>query len=58
MSKHPGDPNKKHRHDVGAVDHGALSFEQTTRTIQVILGICIVLSMALVIYGIVRGGAG
>ncbi len=58
VSKHTGDPNKKHRHDVGAVDHGALSFEHTTRTIQVILGMCIVSSIALVIYGIVQGGAG
>ena len=52
------DPNKKHRHDYGAVDHGAISAEETTRSIQVILGICIVSSIALLLYSVVQMASG
>ena len=58
MSNPEKDPNKKHRHDVGAVDHGALSAEETTRSIQVILGLCIASCIALVIYSIVQMASG
>lgn len=46
------DPSKKHRHDIGEVDHGPDSTEPTTRTIQVILGICIALSAVLTMYAL------
>lgn len=58
MSNPDKDPNKKHRHDVGAVDHGAISAEETTRSIQVILGLCIASSIALVIYTVVQMAVG
>lgn len=46
------DPTKKHRHDVGLVDHGPLSVASTTRSIQALLGMCVVLSAALLIYAV------
>ena len=52
MSKSEKDPSKKHRHDIGAVDHGPSSKAETTRAIQVILGMCIVSSAALTIYAL------
>jgi hypothetical protein len=52
------DPNKKHRHDVGAVDHGPVQMESTTRTIQVMLGAAIALSAALVVYAFLGAGFG
>ena len=59
MSKqHDLDPTKKHRHDIGAVDHGALSAEETTRSLQVILGLCIVCSAALLVYSVFHMVAG
>ena len=58
MSNQEKDPNKKHRHDIGVIDHGALSPEETTRSIQVILGLCIVSSVALVVYSIVQMASG
>ena len=53
-----GDPTKKHRHDIGAVDHGPGSTEATTRAIQVLLAICIVLSVALTMYALAHIGLG
>ena len=49
----PGDPNKKHRHDVGQVDHGAQATEPITRAIQFVLGGAIVASGALLLYALV-----
>ena len=49
------DPTKKHRHDVGAVDHGALRTEQTTRAIQLVMGSSILCSIALTIYSLLAG---
>ncbi|MCG8418699.1 MAG: hypothetical protein MJE77_12240 [Proteobacteria bacterium] len=56
MSKPAKDPTKKHRHDIGAVDHGPSSTHETTRNIQVMLGIWIVLSAALAVYALVHAG--
>lgn len=52
------DPNKKHRHDVGDVDHGPVRHEGTTRTIQVLLGTTIALSAALAVYAFLGAGFG
>jgi len=49
------DPNKKHRHDIGAVDHGAVTTVPTTVTIQVIMGTGIVLSVFYLIYAMLVG---
>ena len=57
MSEHSDglDPNKKHRHDVGAVDHGPTSTERTTKAIQVVMGTSIALTIALLIYAMLAG---
>jgi len=49
------DPNKKHRHDIGAVDHGPTATERTTRSIQVVMGTSILLSIALLIWALLAG---
>jgi hypothetical protein len=54
MSAKKKDPTKRHRHDVGLVDPGPLSTASTTRSIQALLGICVVLSTALLIYALVH----
>ena len=46
------DPKKKHRHDVGLPDHGAVSTEGVTRAIQGILLLLIAGSAALAVYAI------
>jgi hypothetical protein len=51
-----GDPTKKHRHDIGRPDHGAVATESVTRTIQALLGLIIVASAALVIYTLAHAG--
>lgn len=51
-----GDPTKKHRHDIGRPDHGAVAVEPVTRTIQVLLGLCIVASAALMVYALLHAG--
>lgn len=56
MSKTGKDPTKKHRHDIGAVDHGPTASEETTRAIQVILGLCVASSAALTIYALAHIG--
>jgi hypothetical protein len=48
-----GDPTKRHRHDVGAVDHGPKSTEEITRGIQGVLGLAILGTLALVLYAVV-----
>jgi hypothetical protein len=47
------DPRKKHRHDVGLPDHGAVSTEGVTRAIQGVLLLLIAGSAALVVYAVV-----
>lgn len=49
------DPNKKHRHDIGAVDHAPESTERTTRAIQVVMAASILLSIALFIWAMLAG---
>jgi hypothetical protein len=48
-----GDPRKKHRHDVGMPDHGAVSQEQVTRSLQWLLLLLIGATGALSIYALV-----
>jgi hypothetical protein len=50
------DPTKRHRHDFGLVDHGPASTASTTRSIQALLGICVILSAALLIYALAHMG--
>ncbi len=49
------DPNKKHRHDIGAVDHGPESTERTTRSIQVVMATAILFSIALLFWAMLAG---
>ncbi len=51
------DPKKRHRHDIGAVDHGAVTTVCTTVTIQVIMGSGIVLAVIYLIYAMLVGWA-
>ena len=48
-----GDPRKKHRHDVGLPDHGPVSTEQLTRSIQGLLLLLIAATGALALYALV-----
>jgi hypothetical protein len=50
-----GTQRRKHRHDLGHEDHGAVTAEGTTKTIQVLLGLWIVLTLVLVVYALVDG---
>lgn len=43
------DPKKKHRHDVGQPDHGAVSTEGVTRAIQGVMFLLIAGSAALAV---------
>jgi hypothetical protein len=43
------DPKKKHRHDVGQPDHGAIATEGVTRAIQGVMLLLIVGSTALAV---------
>lgn len=55
MNEHEAkDPEKKHRHDIGCPDHGPIATEGTTRNIQVVLGIWIAASAALMLYALVE----
>jgi hypothetical protein len=47
-----GDPKKKHRHDVGAPDHGPVSTDPLTRSIQGLLLLLIAASLALAVYAV------
>jgi len=46
------DPNKKHRHDVGEVAHGAATQERTTAAIQSLLALWVVATAALTVYAL------
>jgi hypothetical protein len=50
-----GTQRKKHRHDLGQEDHGPVVTTGTTRAIQMMLGLWIVLTLVLVVYALVDG---
>jgi hypothetical protein len=52
------EPRKKHRHDLGHEDHGPVYAAGTTRAIQTILGLFILLTFVLVGWAMVEGGRG
>ena len=54
-SEIPGTQRKKHRHDLGHEDHGPVVTTGTTRAIQMMLGLWIALTLALVVYALVDG---
>jgi hypothetical protein len=54
-SEIPGTQRKKHRHDLGQEDHGPKVAAGTTKAIQIILGLWIALTLALVVYVLVDG---
>lgn len=47
-----GDPKKKHRHDVGLPDHGPVSTERLTSSLQGLLLLLIAAAGALTIYAL------
>jgi hypothetical protein len=47
-----GDPSLKHRHDVGAPDHGAISTEAVTLGIQGVLALAIIATAILVVFAL------
>ncbi|MBS1121539.1 MAG: hypothetical protein H6Q90_3767 [Deltaproteobacteria bacterium] len=49
----PGTPLRKHRHDLGHEDHGAKLAAGTTKAIQALLGLWIMLTLVLVVYALV-----
>ena len=51
--EYPGTPRRKHRHDLGQEDHGPKLAAGTTRAIQILLGLWIALTLALVVYALV-----
>jgi hypothetical protein len=51
--EYPGSVRKKHRHDLGHEDHGPKLAAHTTRGIQILLGLWIVLTMLFVVYAVV-----
>jgi hypothetical protein len=53
-----GEPRKKHRHDLGHEDHGPVYATGTTRAIQSLLGLWILLTFAAVIWALIEGGRG
>jgi hypothetical protein len=55
--EYPGTPRRKHRHDLGHEDHGPKLAAGTTRAIQLLLGLWIALTLALVVHAVV-GSAG
>lgn len=58
MSSHGKDADKRHRHDVGEVSHGAATQERVTKAVQYTLAICVLGSAILVIYALsVSAGA-
>lgn len=52
MTTTAGDPKKKHRHDVGMPDHGPVSTERLTRSLQGLLLLLIAAAGALAIYAV------
>jgi hypothetical protein len=53
----PLDPGKRHRHDIGLVDHGPGSSGSTTHALQILLGLWIFLTLALVIWAMATPAA-
>ncbi|MGE5183247.1 MAG: hypothetical protein ACM31C_14355 [Acidobacteriota bacterium] len=49
---------KKHRHDLGQEDHGPKLAVGTTKAIQTLLGLWIVLTVGLVVYALVDASRG
>lgn len=50
------DPEKKHRHDVGAPDHNAATTEPMTRAIQFVLGGAILATAVLLVWTLAIAG--
>ena len=50
------EPRKKHRHDLGQEDHGPIVSVGTTRAIQSILGLWILLTFSLVGWAMIDAG--
>ena len=57
-SLHSGEPRKKHRHDLGQEDHGPKLAAGTTRSIQILLGTWVTLTIVLVLYAVLDGITG
>ncbi|HEY5922435.1 MAG TPA: hypothetical protein VIV11_12225 [Kofleriaceae bacterium] len=51
--EYSGTARKKHRHDLGEEDHGPKLAAGTTKAIQVLLGLWIVLTLGFVLYALV-----
>jgi len=49
-----GEPRKKHRHDLGHEDHGAIVAAGTTRGIQALLGFWILLTFVLIGWALIQ----
>ena len=56
MAKAERDPNKPHRHDVGEVAHGPQTTVFVTTGIQVVLGVTILATAALLVYAVLGIG--
>jgi hypothetical protein len=54
VSKQEKDATKKHRHDIGEVDHGARSVESPTQSIQGLLGVLVVCSIGLTVWALAQ----
>jgi hypothetical protein len=52
------EPRRKHRHDLGHEDHGPVMAAGTTRAIQTILGLWVLLTFALIAWAVIEGGRG
>ena len=52
VSDHDKEADKKHRHDVGAVSHGATSQETVTTAVQYTLAMCVIGTAILVVYAL------
>ena len=57
MSSEGKDPDKRHRHDVGEVAHGATNQEAITTAIQYTLALCVIGTAALIIYAMSMSGS-
>jgi hypothetical protein len=51
-------PVKKHRHDLGHEDHGPVMAAGTTRAIQALLAMWLVLTVAALLWAMVDAGRG
>jgi hypothetical protein len=52
-SEYAGTVRRKHRHDLGHEDHGPKVAAGTTRGIQILLGLWIMLTLGFVVYALV-----